>query len=188
MWCTHPKRQKGDVEQNEQQQQQQQLCYDIKHDDIAMTSVHNDDGNYEDIGNRLLSPFGQDHIHEIKGGNSKFARGTFGELSIAIQSRSRGHNQLSTTVQSTTMYSFVAVKKIHNALTNSGSGHLFGRSLQSRQQLSNEVLNELLAVRLLHGLQHPNIATMVAVYPNTGAGNQGSLSLVFPYCLWLVVQ
>mmetsp|Transcript_777 Transcript_777/g.821 ORF Transcript_777/g.821 Transcript_777/m.821 type:complete len:464 (-) Transcript_777:2156-3547(-) len=147
-----------------------------------MTSVHNDDGNYEDIGNRLLSPFGQDHIHEIKGRNSTFARGTFGELSIAIQSRSRGHNQLSTAVQSSTMYSFVAVKKIHNALTNGGNGHLFGRSLQSRQQLSNEVLNELLAVRLLHGLQHPNIATMVAVYPNSGAGNQGSLSLVFPYC------
>ncbi|MGK3756492.1 MAG: serine/threonine protein kinase [Bacillariaceae sp.] len=200
---TDHKRQKGDVEQentNKNVHQIQQQDNDLNHDDIVMTSFHNDDENYEDIGNRLLSPFGQDDIHEIRAGNSTFARGAFGELSIAVRRRSRSHSHQQSSSSSAaehssfSLYSFVAVKKIHNAITkdgggggSGGGGNFFGQSQQSsqsqqqQQQLSNEVFNELLALRLLH--PHPNIATLVAVYPGKeGGSNHGSLSLVFPYC------
>ena len=183
----HHKRQKGDVEQNDHLQQQQQQQQDN-------ASVQNDDENYMDIGNRLLSPFGQDDIHEIRGGNPLFARGAFGELSIAVRRRSHSHKQSSSSPaehSSFSLYSLVAVKEIHNAITKGGGGgggggHFFGQSQQSsqsqqQQQLSNEVFSELLALRLLH--PHPNIATLVAVYPGKDGGrNHGSLSLVFPYC------
>jgi serine/threonine protein kinase len=131
---------------------------------------------------RLLSLFGEDTVHEIGDGITTFARGGFGELSIALKSRSQSPSGKD-------LYSFAAVKTIHNAITNGGgnsrNNHFggFGRSSssqQQQQQLSSDVLNEILALRLLQ--PHPNIVPLVAVYPAAGKNQPGALSLAFDYC------
>ena len=139
---------------------------------------------------RLLSLFGEETVHEIGGGNTIFARGGFGELSIALKSRRQSP---SGTKDDLLYYSFVAVKTIHSAIANGGgnngrSNHFGGfggfggssSSQQQQQQLSSEVLNELLALRLLQS--HPNIVELVAVYPAAGKNQPGALSLAFHYC------
>ena len=166
---------------------------------------NNNNTIYNRVGKYFLSPFGQDDIHEIKGENSTFARGTFGELSLAIKGSNTGtcssdsgsgisssNSSQPTTLsgKSSLKYSLVAVKKIRNALTDGGNqGHIFGQSQsqshQPRQQrLANEVFNELLAIKLLNNSsQHPNIVTLLAVMADKSGGiNHGSLSLVFSYC------
>mmetsp|Transcript_8612 Transcript_8612/g.25503 ORF Transcript_8612/g.25503 Transcript_8612/m.25503 type:complete len:257 (+) Transcript_8612:217-987(+) len=110
----------------------------------------------DDNGNShsLLSLFGGDTIHAITEGNPTFARGGFGELSIALQSRpqspsppssssSSGDNtnastsasSSASTSASASLYSYVAVKTIHNAMARPGSGRFGGfGGLQHKQQ------------------------------------------------------
>jgi len=133
-------------------------------------------GSDDTAGDRLLSVFGKDSIHQIAGGNTTFARGGFGEISIALKSRSQ--------CPSTKLYSFAAVKTVHKAITSGGSsnnhfgfGGSFSSSRQQQKKLSGELMNELLALKLLQ--PHPNIVPLVAVYP---FGNRGALSLAFDYC------
>lgn len=137
--------------------------------------IGNDDGGAS--GNRLLSLFGRDAIHEIETGKTTFARGGFGELSIALKSRCHGAISSSSRNSRNNLYSFVAVKTIHNAITNNGRVGINNQhQSKKQQQLSSEVLNELLALRLLQ--PHPNIVPLVAVYP---AESHGALSLAFDY-------
>lgn len=130
-------------------------------------------------GDRFLSLFGKDAIHEIGGGNPMFARGGFGELSVALKSRKGAP---STDGEKNLQYSFAAVKTIHNAMTGgSNNNNRFGSFGQASEQeqskeLSSDVVNELLALRLLQ--LHPNIVPLIAVYPSS----QGALSLAFDYC------
>ena len=122
--------------------------------------------------------FGKDSIHEIKGGNPTVARGGFGEISIALKSKEIP----SSNEESKLQYSFAAVKTIHNAMKGGGLSNRFGSFGQASQQqdqpkeLSDEVLNELRALKLLQ--PHPNIVPLVAVYPS----GQRGLSIAFDYC------
>ncbi len=120
----------------------------------------------------FLALFGEESIHSIGSGNSIFARGGFGEVSIALQSRKR--------FSSAVHYSLVAVKTIHNALQgggNAGRFGNFGQTSQEPKELSSDVASELLALKLLQ--PHPNIVPLLAVYP---ANQHGALSLAFDYC------
>eukprot|EP00980_Cylindrotheca_fusiformis_P012563 scaffold3084_cov144-Cylindrotheca_fusiformis.AAC.11 len=107
---------------------------------------------------KTFSPFGKESIHEIdrRDGNPVFARGAFGDLSIAIQ-----HNS------ETEPCRFVAIKRLGQAVVPSP---------KIGMELSKDVLNEISA---LHNLSyHENIIPLLAMY----SGKSKSLSLVFPYC------
>ena len=112
-----------------------------------------------------LSCFGENDINEIaKQGNTTFARGAFGEISIAIRQSNDSGN----------LCHFVAIKTIERSLTADG---MFGKS---RQKLSRDVFNELCALRHLN--PHPNIVPLLAVYPSKQTHlSRTSLSLVFSY-------
>jgi serine/threonine protein kinase len=113
-----------------------------------------------------ISCFGEEEIHEItKQGNATFARGAFGELSIAIRQSSDDDND---------HCRFVAIKTIERTLTSSAP------FAKGKQQLSRDVFNELCALRYLN--PHPNIVPLVAVYPAKQAHlSRTSLSLAFTY-------
>ncbi|KAL3945534.1 MAG: hypothetical protein SGBAC_000358 [Bacillariaceae sp.] len=108
---------------------------------------------------RKVSPFGKGTIYEIKQeGNPIFARGAFGELSLALR---REEDQ----------FRFVAIKTLGGALLSPSDG---GEELQ----LSEDVMKEVSALQSLP--QHDNIISLVALYSDAGQGKR-SLSLVFPY-------
>jgi serine/threonine protein kinase len=141
----------------------------------------------------LLHPFGKDHIETITTANTTFARGAFGELSIALWKR-RGNDD-DDDDDDEQSYSFkyddcpfVAVKTIEQAIVKKGGGTNFGgfggfrsgfghtaTSQQAGYQLSKAVFSEILALRLLQS--HPNIVPLVAMYPSSPTG----LSLAFAY-------
>jgi serine/threonine protein kinase len=112
---------------------------------------------------RPFSPFGKESVSKItrKDGNPTFARGAFGELSIAI--RQSGE---------TDPCQFVAVKILERALVPS-------RSDGDEKQLSEDVLSEVFALQSL--TSHENIVSLLAMY-NGKQMAKLSLSLVFPYC------
>lgn len=109
---------------------------------------------------KTFSPFGKECVNEIarKNGNSAFARGAFGELSIAtMQSGKEDPCQ------------FVAIKRLERALVASPDGE--------RKELSHAVRNEVSSLQSLPA--HDNIVPLLAMY----VGNsKSSLALVFPYC------
>mmetsp|Transcript_11013 Transcript_11013/g.27914 ORF Transcript_11013/g.27914 Transcript_11013/m.27914 type:complete len:423 (-) Transcript_11013:1754-3022(-) len=118
----------------------------------------------------FLTLFGKESIHAIGSGNSRIARGGFGEVSIALKSRKRLSGNL--------QYSFVAIKTIQNAVEGGATKNRFSfgqAPSETKKQLSADVTSELLALKLLQ--PHPNIVSLLAVYPD-----HGGLSLAFDYC------
>ncbi|CAJ1942926.1 unnamed protein product [Cylindrotheca closterium] len=106
-----------------------------------------------------ISPFGKEAIFETKqDGNPTFARGAFGELSLAIF---RGDED---------QFRFVAIKTLRAALVPSAEGQL---------QLSENVVNEVSALRRLP--RHENIVSLLALYSDAAKHGKKSLSLAFPY-------
>lgn len=153
------------------------------------------DGTIDTLGRQLLSPFGREEIHELTSqGNATFARGGFGELSVALRLHraTDGKDDRGGDVGSdgTVSYSFVAVKTIENAVVSSGGGGGGGfssyglaqqqqrRCAQSSHQLSRDVFNEIVALRYLN--PHPNIVPLVAMYSSSSSSPR-SLSLAFEY-------
>lgn len=138
---------------------------------------HDDDGTSispQVVGDftGILVPFGRDHIHELSSSSSAsssiFARGAFGELSIAVRQPSQE-----------APCSLVAIKRIERAVVETGGG---GGSASKQFQLSRDVFNELVALRHLN--PHPNIVSLVAAYPAAASkyGSSTALSLAFDYC------
>lgn len=109
------------------------------------------------VGNRI-SPFGKYSIYEIKkDGNPTFARGAFGELSIALQQQEQDDGP----------FQFVAIKTIGGAVAVSAE--------DDQLQLSEDVVNEVSVLSMLP--RHDNVVSLVALF-ETGGRN---LSLAFPY-------
>jgi serine/threonine protein kinase len=175
--------------------------------DLLTTTTMNSNYNYgvDTVGRQLFSPFGQDEIHSLQSqGNPTFARGGFGELSIALRQRKtkataeENQGDEKTDVNTGSFFSFVAVKTIHNAIVSlsADANEKVGNSrLSSNQQqeqysafhLCQEVHNELDALR--HLTPHPNIVNLVGAYPSSSSSR--SLSLAFEYApmdLHLVLQ
>ena len=97
-------------------------------------------------------------INQIhKRGNSTLARGAFGEISVAIDTK---RNQL------------VVVKTIPQAVTGG-----FGAP---KKQLSQEVCNEIMALRILS--DHPNIVSFLGLTTSSNEMMPSALCLVFDYC------
>jgi serine/threonine protein kinase len=139
-----------------------------------------DDVDVSDLASRLLSPFGQEHIQDLSTyGNSTFARGTFGEISIGIWKDPKNCHG----VVHNNNHPFVAIKTIENAMaTPFGRGYGYCVYHDTQPQLSSEVYNELLALRHLH--PHPNIVSLLAVYPpkrRSDFDSTRSLAFVFEY-------
>ena len=115
----------------------------------------------------LLAPFGEESITELSTkGNPNFARGGFGEISIALVRR----------VDST--FDLIAIKTIEQATT--AGKHAFGSLSNAPPCLSRDVVNEICALRHLN--PHPNIASLVACFPSTSSFSAGhALCLAFEY-------
>jgi serine/threonine protein kinase len=114
----------------------------------------------------ILAPFGEESIVELSTkGNSNFARGAFGEISIALR-------------RENATFELVAIKTIEHAV--SGETNSFGSSSCGIPILSREVANELCALRQLN--PHPNIAPLVACFLSKSSFSAGhALSLAFEY-------
>jgi negative regulator of the PHO system len=150
-----------------------------------------DDDELSNLASRLLSPFGQEQIRDLSTfGNSTFAHGTFGEISIGLRKETNYHHEnMGNSLINHNNYEthpFVAIKKIENAMATWSSGRGLGYSVSqnddSPPQLSKEVFNELLALQLLY--PHPNIVSLLAVYPpirHSEFDSTRSLALVFEY-------
>ena len=164
-----------------------------------------DDDNNADVGTHAassfstfdptswLSPFGRDSILEIKrGGNPILARGTFGEVSMAVRYPTTTKD--TKTTSSSEMPSLVAVKTIERAVLPPQRS--FGMSPDNNSQadsipkLAREVFHEIMALRYLN--PHPNIVPLLAMYPAQQSYlSLTGLSLVFPYHpsdLYLVLE
>jgi len=118
-----------------------------------------------------IKSFGHESIHEVaKVGNPNFARGAFGEITIALRRRDTSADGV---------YEFVAIKTIEQAISSVGGVQSF-TSQRQPPKLSRDVFNEVCA--LVHLNPHPNIVNLVAVYPSKSSFvSSTSLSLAFPY-------
>jgi serine/threonine protein kinase len=113
----------------------------------------------------LIEFFGSNEIQDIrKYGNSIWARGAFGEVSLALRRAD------STNENDASRLELVAVKTILHA-TEAPSG-------QGRRRLRSAVLHEVCALQRLR--THANVVSLVGLYPSTR--DPHSLSLVFPFC------
>jgi serine/threonine protein kinase len=140
---------------------------------MAWTTTADHDG--------LISCFGETEIRElVNQGNPIFARGAFGEISIAIRQTTANDDDDDDANEDTNApyCQCVAVKTIERAVTSSAAP--FGTK-GTTQQISRDAFNELCALRYLN--PHPNIVPLVAVYPATQEhlSRTTSLSLVFSY-------
>lgn len=115
-----------------------------------------------------IACFGQHLIHEIEShGNANFARGAFGEISIALGKGTDSGE-----------WRFVAIKNLENAVVVPG-GMSFGRPPEA-PKLGRDVFNELCALKHLSG--HANIVPIRAWYQSRSRHlSQRCLSLVFDY-------
>ena len=119
---------------------------------------------------------GTPRIQEIKGqvGNPIFARGAFGEISIAIDTRQGWRLAVIKTIISTTISDSANSQWIE---TGSSDGPI--KLLSSK--LSKETYNEIMALRLLN--PHPCIVPFLGLYPSSNQKMRpGALSLAFDYC------
>ena len=153
-------------------------------DSSTSTSTNPRKQNFTDY--LSLSCFGEDEIYEIKekGGNPRFTRGAFGEISIAIrQSQSfiktdNENNDDDDDIKSKkdkaindnhNKCEFVAIKTIERAAVVSSNGN---------RQMDPAVFNELCALQ--HLAPHPNIVSLITFFPSKFSPSS-SLCLVFPY-------
>lgn len=117
--------------------------------------------------------FGAESILEFKGTNTTFARGAFGEISLAV------YRDTTASADAGAHQRWIAVKTIAQATTTSG---IKQQQQQQQRHLHPDVAQELQALSSL--CSHPNIVSLLALYcPSSSASSMpGTLCLAFEYC------
>lgn len=121
---------------------------------------------------------GTPRIQEMEGqdGNPILARGAFGEISIAIDTRQGWRLAVIKTIISTTTNN---PNNANSQGIETGSSNGSTKLLSSK--LSKETRNEIMALRLLN--PHPCIVPFLGLYPSSNQKMRpGALSLAFSYC------
>jgi serine/threonine protein kinase len=112
--------------------------------------------------------FRSDSIIQLKKyGNTVISKGSFGEVSIALEKSKICQKSGATNDESLRL---VAVKIVQNATVQNGNGTI--------RKYCKEILFEVDSLRRLHG--HPNIVNLVAVFPPDN--DSTSIGLGFEYC------